>query len=167
MQFTRFAKITTPCVAAGLMLLAVSLITGAIPLAAQVGQNGQLHIVKDCATFSGVPGSSFCMVITSNVPELPAGAKIYYDQVSGGPSAGPTYLDSNIFVYINDSHWAVGRCTIRNDNPPAPLGICTLSDGFGPLAGFTARVSVTYKPGGDGALYGWDGTYSFKPLPDK
>jgi hypothetical protein len=168
MKFTRFTRITAPGAAAGLTLLAVSLITGAIPAAAQDRENGQLHIVKDCGSFTGIPGSSFCTVITSNLPELPPGTRIYYDQITAGPSAGPAgYLDSNIFVYINAGQWAVGRCTVRNDNPPVPLGICTLSDGLGPLAGFTARVIVTYKTGGDGALYNWDGTYSFKSLPDK
>ncbi len=151
MKLTRFAKITPLGAAAGLMLLTVALITGSVPAAAQEGQNGQLHIEKDCGTFSGIPGSSFCTVMTSNLPELPPGTRIYYDQITAGPSAGPAgYLDSNVFVYVNEGQWAVGRCTVRNDNPPVPLGICTLSDGLGPLAGFTARVTVTYKPGGDG-----------------
>ena len=49
------------------------------PLAAQQGRNGQLHIVKDCAMESGIPGSDFCTIVTSNLPELPAGTQIYYD----------------------------------------------------------------------------------------
>jgi hypothetical protein len=167
MQLTRFAKIMPTGAAAGLTIIAVSLITGATLAPAQDRENGQLHIVKDCGTFTGVPGSSFCTIVESNLPELPAGTQIYYDQITGGPSAGPSYLDSNVFVYVKEGQWAVGRCTVRNDNPPGPLGLCTLSDGLGPLAGLTVRVTVAYKTGGDGALYTWDGTYSFKSLPDK
>ncbi|HLJ15009.1 MAG TPA: hypothetical protein VKV15_10970 [Bryobacteraceae bacterium] len=162
MKFPRFTKITAST-AAGLTVLAVSLITVTIPTSAQDGRNGQLHIVKDCSTFSGVPGSSYCQIITSNLPELPAGAKIYYDQITAGPTAGAAgYLDSNIFVYVSESQWAVGRCTVPNDNTP---GLCTLSDGFGPLAGFSARITVTYKPGTP--QYAWDGTYSFAALPGR
>jgi hypothetical protein len=169
MKLTRFKKITAPGATAGLMLVAGSLVTGAIPVGAQEGHSGQLHIVKDCGSFTGIPGSSYCTVRTSNLPELPPETRIYYDQITAGPSAGPSgYLDSNVFVYVKEGQWAVGRCTVVNkDNPPAPSGICTLSDGFGPLAGFTMRVIVTKIPGGDGALYTWDGTYSFKWLPDR
>ena len=101
----------------------------------------------------------------SNLPQLPIGTKIYYNQISGNPTAGTAgFLDSNVFVYISESQWAVGRCTVPNDNNP---GLCTLSDGVGSLSGISVRVVVTYKPGGDGALYAWDGTYSFQSLPDR
>jgi hypothetical protein len=162
MKLTRFTKITACGAAAGVALLTVSLISGARPASAQNGPAGQLHIIKDCGTFSGVPGSSYCQIVSSNLPELPAGTKIYYDQITAGPSAGAAgFLDSNVFVYISESQWAVGRCTVPNDNKP---GLCTLSDGIGPLAGFTARINVTYKPGGDGNLYAWDGIYFFNVL---
>jgi hypothetical protein len=159
MKSTRFAKITTLGVAGGLTLLAVALIAGAIPAGAQDEENRPLHIVKDCGTFRPNPGSAYCTIITSNLDELPPGTRIYYDQLTGNPTAGAAgFLDSNVFVYISESQWAVGRCTVPNDNLP---GLCTLSDGVGPLAGFTARITVTYKLGGDGALYAWDGTYGF------
>ena len=162
MKFTRFAKIMVPCATAGLMLLAVPLVTGASPVAAQEGNNGQLHILKDC----GIPTNpqNTCQILHSNLSALPAGSLIYYDQVTGGPSAGPGYLDSNVFVYVKSGQWAVGRCTVAND---ASAGICTLSDGVGPLAGITVRVNVTYTPGGDGALFAWDGTYRFKLQGDQ
>jgi hypothetical protein len=165
MKLTHFTKITAGSAAAGLTVLAVSLMTGTVVASDQNGQNGQFHIVKDCGTFSGVPGSSFCQIVSSSLPELPAGTKIYYDQITAGPTAGTAgFLDSNVFVYINESQWAVGRCTVPNDNKP---GLCTLFDGVGPLAGISARIVVTYVPGGDGARYAWDGTYSFKSLQDR
>ena len=166
MKLTRFRKITAGTTVAVLTVLAGSLMGGAIPASAQNGRNGQLHIVKDCNTFSGVPGSSYCHIVSSNLPELPVGTLIYYDQITAGPGAGVAgFLDSNIFVYISESQWAVGRCTLPNDNNP---GLCTLSDGVGSLAGFSARIVVTYTPSVDHPfLYAWDGTYSFKPLPEK
>ena len=151
-------------IAVAVPLGAIAAVALVVPLAAQERRNGQLHIVKDCGTFSGIPGSSFCTIKTSNLPELPAGTQIYYDQIAAGPSAGPGYLDSNVFVFVNTGQWAVGRCTVPNDKGP---GICTFSDGFGALAGFTARINVTYTPGGSGYLYDWNGRYSYDPLPGR
>jgi len=71
----------------GVALLGTWLIAGAAPAAEQNGRNGQLHIVKDCGTFSGIPGSSYCTVVTSSFAELPAGTRIYYDQITAGPTA--------------------------------------------------------------------------------
>jgi hypothetical protein len=142
-------------------LAVVSLV---VPLAAQNGRNGQVHIVKDCAAESGVPGSDFCTIVTSNLWQLPAGTRIYYD-LSPGPTAGPGYFDNNIFVFVNTGQWAVGRCTGPNDIVTVGVGLCTLSDGVGPLAGFSARVSVTHT--GSASDYAWDGTYSFNPLPGR
>jgi hypothetical protein len=55
----------------------------ALVLAANEGRNGQLHIVKDCYGESGIPGSDYCTIVTSNLPELPAGTRIYYRDQSG------------------------------------------------------------------------------------
>lgn len=144
-----------------LTVLAVSLAI-AIPASAQNGRNGQLHIVKECGdTF----GAGYCHVVTSNLPELlPVGARIYYDQPTGGPTAGAHgFLDSNVFVYVGETQWAVGRCTLSMDTLN---GLCTLSDGVGPLAGFNMRVVVAYKSGGL-FRFSWDGTYSFNSLPGR
>jgi hypothetical protein len=158
MKFTRFKKITVGSAAAVLMGLAVSLMAVAIPALAQNGRYGQLHIVKDCGV------GAYCQIVTSNLPELPAGTRIYYNQPTGGPTAGKGFLDSTIFVYVSDSQWAVGRCTLSRDSFK---GLCTLSDGMGPLAGFSARVVVAYKPGGSGYLFSWDGTYRSDPTPGR
>jgi len=155
-------KVTTTMFGLALALAASfvthSLTTGAASVLAFDGQTGQLHIVKDCATFSGLAGS-YCTIKSSNLAQIPAGSQIYYDQPSGGPPIGGMgFLDSNILVYVGPGDWAVGRCTLDNNSN---LGVCTLSYGTGPLAGVIARANVTYQPGGDGALYAWDGTYSF------
>jgi hypothetical protein len=159
MKFTGFRKIAGDAAAAVLTLLAVSLIAGAIPASAQNGRVGELHIVKDCAS------GAYCQIVTSNLPELPAGTRIYYNQPTGGPTVGTNgFLDSTVFVYVSDRQWAVGRCTLSKDSF---TGLCTLSDGVGPLAGFSARIVVAYKPGGSGYLFSWDGTYRSDPTPGR
>jgi hypothetical protein len=152
-------------IAGAVLLGAIGTVAPVVPLAAQQGRTGQVHILKDCSGESGVPGSDFCIILSSNLPDLPAGTKIFYD-LSAGPSVGPGYFDQNIFIFVSPTQWAVGRCTGPNDiNTLGPVGLCTISDGIGPLAGFSARVNVTYSPGGTGSQFGWDGTYRFNPLP--
>lgn len=140
-----------------------------VPLGAHQGRNGRLHIVKDCGQESGIPGKDFCVVVSSNLPQLPAGTQIYYD-LNAGPSgdpgyAGPGYFDQNIFVFVNTSQWAVGRCTGPNDfvTTAGREGLCTLSDGVGALAGISARIKVTWT--GNDWLFAWDGRYNFDPQP--
>jgi hypothetical protein len=119
------------------------------------GRNGQLHIQKDCTGYIGNAGGH-CTVTLSNLAELPAGANIFYDQAAGVPTG---MLDSNIVLDAGNGNRAVGRCTLDFSTG---LGLCTLSDGTGQLAGFTARVNVSFL---GGKLWAWDGTYSFSPLP--
>ena len=157
-------------IAVAVPLGALAAIALAVPVGAQHGRNGPLHIVKDCAQESGIPGKDFCVIVSSNLPQLPPGTQIYYD-LNAGPSgdpgyAGPGYFDQNIFVFVDQNQWAVGRCTGPNDiNTPGAEGLCTLSDGIGALAGVTARIKVTW--GGSGLLFAWDGRYSFDPLPGR
>jgi len=90
------------------------------------------------------------------------GSLIIYDQ-PGNNWAG--MLDSNVLLYIGVGNWATGRCTL---NPDGSSGLCTFSDGLGQLAGFTARVDVTYSPTASNPyLFAWNGTYSFSALPRK
>src|SRR5262245_5608488 len=115
MKFTLLRKITAGAAAVVLTVLAVSLMACAIPASEEDGRIGRLHIVKDCSVESGIPGSDFCQIVSSNLPELPAGTRIYYD-LNPGPTAGAHgFFDQNVFVYVNDSQWAVGRCTGPND----------------------------------------------------
>lgn len=164
MKFTRSERVTARGAAAIVTVFAASLMSGTIPMSAEHDRGGTLHIVKDCGQESGIPGSDYCEIVSSNVPELPAGTRIYYD-LSPGPTAGAAgFSDTNIFIFVSDSRWAVGRCTVPNnivsDNK---RGLCTVSDGVGKLAGFTARIVVAYTPGGSGYLFSWDGRYSFDP----
>lgn len=144
------------------------------------GRSGQFHLEKDCVAYAGGAGQ-YCTVVASNLPGIPIGSIIFYDQALGvgvSPYSHPYWLDSNIVIDASPSplqteNKAVGRCTVDvgpvftgTAHPlPFPLsGVCTLSDGAGQLAGLTARVNLSYLGGSDGALYAWDGTYSFTPV---
>jgi hypothetical protein len=126
-----------------------------LALTAQSGRNGQLHVTKECSQNTGAPGS-FCTITSSNIPEIEVGTKVYYDQAFGIPAG---MLDSNVVLHVGQGNWAVGRCTIDRTTG---AGLCTFSDGVGPLTGFTARVDVSHTGGPN---YRWDGTYSFSSEP--
>ena len=129
--------------------------------AVSVGRNGDLHIIKDCAQYFAAGGAagSFCTITSSNFPEIPNGSRIYYDQTIGTPAG---FLDSNVLLNTGTpGNWAIGRCTL---DASTGLGLCTFSDGSGPLAGFRARIDVSPTGTGDcpsGVCFHWDGTYKF------
>jgi len=91
----------------------------------------------------------------SNLAEIPSGSNIYYDQDPGIPAG---LLDSNIVLDAGNGNRGLGRCTL---DFASGLGLCTFSDGTGKLAGFTARVNVSFL---GGTMWAWNGTYGFSPL---
>jgi hypothetical protein len=150
-----------------LVLLLLGATTLALkPRAAKADErHGDLHLVKNCSTYTGAAGS-FCTFTSSNIPEVTAGSKVYYTQaavVSAAPGDEGVNisLDSNIVLFVGDNDWATGRCTL--DTIGFNSGLCTISDGTGALTGFHARVLVSST---DGANYTWAGTYSFGPRND-
>jgi hypothetical protein len=146
---------------AGLVALSVSSATAATP-AASNPRNGELHIQKDCTVYTGLPGS-YCTIVSSNLAQIPKGSNIYYDQADGIPTG---MLDSNIVLDAGNGNRAVGRCTLDDSTG---TGLCTFSDGTGLLAGFTARVDVSYLSTSatqtNPNLFGWEGTFSFNSVP--
>jgi hypothetical protein len=143
---------------ASLAVLTHSLSKGARPVLASSEQNGQLHITKLCPDYHYAAGDH-CTIATSNVSELPPGTTVYYDQAFGIPAGN---LDSNIMLFVSSGDWAVGRCTVE---AATGKGLCSVTDGVGPLAGFTGRVNVVIDFT-TGITY-WDGTYSFNALPNR
>jgi hypothetical protein len=154
----------------GLAVLA-AMILPLMPRVAQADErSGELHVTKNCSAFTFDAGS-FCTITSSNLPEIEVGSKILYTQAlvgcdNGGttypcpaplvtPEGGYISLDSNAVLYVGTGNWAVGRCTLDSTGN---LGLCTFSDGIGPLSGFHARVHVSSM---DGVNYSWNGTYSF------
>jgi hypothetical protein len=109
------------------------------------------HATKDCSGFTGLVGA-YCTIRSSNVKALKVGSKIFYFQV-----AGKTALDSDTVIYVNRGNVATGHCLLRF---ATGVGLCTISDGTGKLAGFHLRVRVTASSTIP-KLWHWDGTYSF------
>jgi hypothetical protein len=111
-----------------------------------------LHATKDCAGFTGLVGG-FCTFRSSNVKALKVGSRVFYFQV-----AGKIALDSDTVLYAGPGSVATGHCLLRFKTG---VGLCTISDGTGTLAGFRARVRVT-ADSSIANLWHWDGTYSFR-----
>jgi hypothetical protein len=109
------------------------------------------HGTKDCSGFTGLVGA-FCTIRSSNVKAIKVGSKIFYFQL-----AGKTALDSDIVIYVGPGTVATGHCLLRFARG---VGLCTVSDGTGALAGFHARLRVT-ADSSIPKLWHWDGTYSF------
>jgi hypothetical protein len=161
-RFLELQKFRTMCIAG---FAAVLLSTFApTPAAAQEGQKGKIHVQKVCpaATFTGAPGS-YCTITVSDLASIPANVtRVYYDEPHAVPIGTVAFLDSKVVVYVGLGNWATGRCTVDFSNG---LGLCTISDGTGTLAGFSARFDVRIDFA-NGVTY-WDGTYSFSPLPQR
>lgn len=157
MKFKGMTAIFALVLGVGFVALALSLSTGMAAESASSARNGQLHVTKDCGAYTGLAGEH-CTIASSNLANIPVDSPIYYDQALGIPAG---LLDSNIVLDAGDGNKAVGRCTL---DLTMGAGLCTFSDGTGDLAGFTARVNVSYL---GGTLWAWDGTYRFNPLPPK
>jgi hypothetical protein len=111
------------------------------------------HGTKDCSGATGLAGG-FCTFRSSNVKAITVGSKIFYFQ-----AGGQTALDSDMAIYVKRGTVATGHCLLRF---ATGVGLCTISDGTGALAGFHARVRVTADSSIPN-LWHWDGTYGFNP----
>jgi hypothetical protein len=111
----------------------------------------EFHATKDCSGFTGLVGA-YCTIRSSNVKALKVGSKIFYVQV-----ASRTALDSDTIIYVKRGSVATGHCFLRS---ATGVGLCTISDGTGTLAGFHLRVRVA-ADASIPKLFHWDGTYSF------
>jgi hypothetical protein len=109
------------------------------------------HATKDCSGYTGLVGA-FCTYRSSNVGALKVGSKIFYIQV-----ASKTALDSDTVIYVSRGSVATGHCLLHF---ATGVGLCTISDGTGKLAGLHLRVRVT-ADASIPKLWHWDGTYSF------
>jgi hypothetical protein len=114
-------------------------------------QSAAFHATKDCSGFKGVAGN-FCTIRTSNVKALKVGSKIFYLQ-----ACCKNALNSDTAIYAGPGNIAAGHCLLHF---ATGVGLCTISDGTGTLAGFHARVRVTADTSIPN-LWHWDGTYGF------
>jgi|SRR5215470_8582867 len=81
----------------------------AAPKDGQDGDHGRrLRVTKECSKYTGAAGS-FCTISGSNVPQIPVGSIVTYDQAAGIPNG---MLDSNIILDAGGGNRAIGRCTL-------------------------------------------------------
>jgi hypothetical protein len=133
------------------LVVSFALTTGVVSVSASgpSERTGSLHVTKECGDYHGKPGD-FCSIMSSNLPAIKVGAKVFYDQADGIPNG---ILDSNVVLDAGAGNRAVGRCTVDDTTN---LGLCTFSDGTGQFAGFQARVLVDCT-----SICRWDGAYRF------
>ena len=139
-------------VAGAVLLVVLGFSVSAASSTNQLRGTQAFHATKDCSGFTGLVGA-FCTIRSSNVKAIEVGSKIFYFQV-----AGQTALDSDIVIYVGPGTVATGHCLLRF---ATGVGLCTISDGTGRLAGFHARVRVK-ADSSIPRLWQWDGTYGFK-----
>jgi hypothetical protein len=92
------------------LALTVSLSRGAASVSASSDRNGELHLTKDCSTYTGGAGD-FCTITSSNLAAIVVGSKIFYDQAAGIPIG---MVDSNAVIEAGNGQqddWPLhGRC---------------------------------------------------------
>ena len=152
-----------PSLVVALASTVMLLLTSSVALAD--AKHRQLHVTKECpGDATGAPGGS-CTITSSNLALLD-GAQVLYGQPPyhrSDPNADPNFLDSNVVLDAVTGDRAVGRCTLDFETV---RGLCTFSDGTGALAGFEARVDVSFVCD-PGCHFRWDGTYGFRPKPHR
>jgi hypothetical protein len=148
-----------PALPAVSVALAATLLLGThvISVSASDARAGELQVIKNCNNYTGQAGS-YCTITSSNLAQIPSGTRVFYDQAFGISNPNPPggMLDSNVLLYVGTGDWAVGRCTLDGNTN---LGLCSFSDGVGPLTAFHARLDVSPASGTNN--YHWDGPYSF------
>lgn len=124
-------------------------------VSASFPRSGDLHVTKECSTYSGHAGD-VCTITSSNVEAIEVGSKVIYAQAADFITLS---LDSEVVLDLpgpgNNS--ASGHCHL---NLVTNIGVCTFSGGTGKFTHFQASANVSYLGGPN---YAWDGTYSFDP----
>ena len=128
---------------------------GASSLAASFPRSGDLHVTKECSTYTGHAGD-VCTITSSNVGEIEVGSKIVYARDADFSTLS---LDSDVVLDPPGpgNNTAFGHCNV---SLVTGIGLCTFSGGTGKFTQFSGRANVSYLGGPD---YAWNGTYSFNP----
>jgi hypothetical protein len=135
----------------GLTLLTLAASAAQAAGSASSRKSGQLHLTKECPTYTGAAGDH-CTITASDFDPIAIGSTISYDQAAGTPAG---LLDANVVLDGGSGNRAVGRCTL---DLGTGTGLCTFSDGTGRFTGFQARLDVACGPT---LVCSMDGTYSF------
>jgi hypothetical protein len=133
-------------------LLLAALVAGALAAAGSASpRSGDLHVTKECSQYFGHPGEH-CTIQWSSLNAIGSGMRVVY-----ASAAGATGLDSDLVLDGPGNNDAFGHVTLDFQTLS---GEVTLDGGTGRFSGFHARVDVTHVAG---AVWRWDGTYSFTP----
>jgi len=140
-----------------LLVLALTLVTGAMAAASSAGttgsdRSGGLHVTKECSQYFGHAGE-FCTITSSNLNAIDAGMNVVYTS-----AAGATSLDSDLVLDGPGNNDAYGHVDLAF---ATGSGVVTFSGGTGRFSGFHASIAVTFN--NVDHLWHWDGTYSFVP----
>lgn len=131
-------------------LLAVTILA---PVATAAPATREIHLVKDCSTYTG-DNPSLCTISGSDLGAIPVGTKVWYR----GPVLTNVYfLSSNVTLEEDDGSAATGYC-IFDARATESTGLCTFWAGTGALTGFTAILHVTID---DVGVWHLDGEYYF------
>ena len=143
----------------GLLVLAglTALVLPPIPRVVHADERyGELHVTKNCSAETNDAGS-YCVITSSNLPQIEVGSRVFYTQGLVGCDTGATpypctslppaaegvniVFDSNAVLFVRQGDWAVGRCTIDSTGN---FGLCTFTDGPGRWPASTP--ASTYRP---------------------
>jgi hypothetical protein len=134
-----------------LTLVAMLCLVAFTPAAASSSERrSKLRATKECSEQLGNPGD-FCTFLSSNLPKLGLGDRIYYFQ-----AGTPLGLDSDVAIVAAPGHVINGHCTLVIADLP---GRCTFSGGTGMFKHFHARASVSVDANG---IWHWEGRYWFR-----
>jgi hypothetical protein len=117
-------------------------------------RSGTFHVEKDCSTYTGQAGD-ICTITSSTLKEIEVGSRVIY--ASGASVQG--LLDSDVRLDLPGpgNNAAFGHCTV---DLTTIVGGCEFSGGTGKFTWFQASVDLSVV---SGAVFAWDGTYSFSP----
>ena len=138
-----------------ILAFAVVAVTVAVaPLASATPRSGTLKVNKECAHYTGGPGS-YCTFYSSNVDWAPVGTNIFYLQPESNSS------DAILDPPGPGNNKAFGHCNL----PDGYYGTCVFNGGTGKFTHFHATLNSDWRGAndGDGLNWHWEGSYSFSP----
>ena len=123
------------------------------PEGASFARSGRFHAEKDCSKYTAKAGD-FCTITVSTLKEIEPGSTVTYASAAVGP-----LVDSDVVLDLPGpgNNAAFGHCKV---NLATIVGGCVFSGGTGKFQWFHAEVGLSYV---GGAVFAWDGSYSFSP----
>ena len=123
------------------------------PEGASFARSGRFHAEKECSKYTAKAGD-ICTITVSTLKEIEPGSTVTYASAAVGP-----LVDSDVVLDLPGpgNNAAFGHCKV---NLVTIVGGCVFSGGTGKFQWFHAEVGLSFV---GGAVFAWDGTYSFSP----